>query len=148
MCFTSLKPNKASVGGEKISRYCFFHPLTHRDPLVTIWTSQPVSTPAAVVATEVPIALAGAVEKPQRPPLSVVAARVRVLGSMAAVVCSDGDALPSSCAGAALVTRCPRQGWAALATLQPLGGDTLPGKLGQREGGTQRHHQETHSPHA
>lgn len=97
-------------------------------------------TPAAVVASKVAVALTGAVEEPQRPPLPVVAARVRVLGSVATTVCGDAHALTSPCAGTALVTHFPGQGWAALATQQPLGGDALPGKLGQSQGGTQRHH--------
>lgn len=107
------------------------HRLTHRDPLVAVWPSQTVSTPPTVVATEIPITLASAVEKSQRPPLSVITPSVRVLGSMAPVVRSNGHTLPSSYAGATLVPRCPCERGAALAAPQPLGGDTLPGKLGQ-----------------
>lgn len=108
------------------------HSLTHRDPLITVWSSQPVSTAATVVATEIPIALASAVEKSQRPPLSVIAPSVRVLGSVASVVCCNGHTLAPSCAGAALVPRRPCRRRAALAALQPHWGDAFPGELGQR----------------
>ncbi len=124
------------------------HSLTHRDPLITVWSSQPVSTAPTVVATEIPITLASAVEKSQRPPLSVITPSVRVLGSVAPVVCCNGHTLAPSCAGATLVPCRPCRRRAALATPQPLWGDAFPRELGQREGGTQGHHQETHSPHA
>ena len=124
------------------------HFLTHRDPLITVRSSQPVSTAAAVVASEIPITLAAAVEESQRPPLSVVTSSIRVLGTVAPVVCSDGHALAPPRAGATLVPRRPRKRRAALAAQQPLGAHTLPGELGQRLGGTQGHQQETQSPHA
>lgn len=124
------------------------HSLTHRDPLVAVWSSQPVSTSSTVVAAEIPITLACAVEKPQRPPLSVVTPRIRVLRPMAAVVCGDGNALAPSRAGATLVPGSPCRRRAALAAPQPLGGDALTGELGHCKGGAQGHHQENRSPHA
>lgn len=63
--------------------------LTNRDPLITVWSSQPVSASPTVVATEVAVTLAGAVEKSQGPPFSVIPPGVRVLGPVAPVVCSD-----------------------------------------------------------
>lgn len=122
--------------------------LTHRDPLITVRSCEPVTASATVVATEIPITLASAVEKSQRPPLSVITSGIGVLGSVAAVVCCDGHTLPPPCAWAALVPCSPCRRWAALTTPQPLGRDALPGELGQRLGDTQGHHQETHSPHA
>lgn len=124
------------------------HSLTHRDPLITVWSSEPVSALPTVVATEVPITLASAVEKCQRPPLPVISSSVGVLGSVAAVVCRNGNTLPPSCARATLVPCHPCRGRAALATAQPLGGNALPGELGQRYSGTQGDHHETCSPHA
>lgn len=122
--------------------------LTHGDPLVAVWSSQPVTTLATVVAAVVSVALAGAVEKPQGPPLSVITPAVRILRSVLPVVRSYGDALASTNAGAALILWCPRESRAALAAPQSLQGDTLPGELGQRYRGTQDHHQDTHFPHA
>ena len=124
------------------------HFLTHRDPLITVRSSQPVSTAATVVAGEIPITLASAVEESQRPPLSVITSSIRVLGTVAPVVCSDGHALPSPRAGTTLIPRHPWKRRAALAAQQPLGAHALPGELRQRLGGTQGHQQETQSPHA
>lgn len=143
MYFTFIKKKKKNVEAHRDlnGRWSFrlpmlsldsIHSLTHRDPLVAVWSSQPVSTSPTVVATEIPITLASAVEKSERPPLSVVTPSVRVLGSVAPVVRSDGHTLPSSYAGATLVPRRPCERRAALAAPQPLGGDTLPGELGQR----------------
>lgn len=105
--------------------------LTHRDPLITVRSSQPVSALPTVVATEIPITLASAVEKSQWPPLSVITSSIRILGSVAPVVCVNGHTLSPSCAGSTLVPYQPSRGWAALATSQPLGSNTLPGELSQ-----------------
>lgn len=108
-----------------------FRSLTHRDSLIAVCSSQSVFALPAVVAAEIPIALAGAVEESQGPPLPVVPSRVRVLGPVAAVVSCDGHALPSPRAGAALIPGRPRRGRAALAAAQTLGGHALPGELRQ-----------------
>lgn len=105
-----------------------------------------MATLAAIVAAEVSVALAGAVEKPQGPPLSVVTPAVRVLGSVSPVVHGNRDALTSTYAGAALILRCPCERRTALAALQTLRGDTLPGELGQCQRGTQDHHQDARFP--
>lgn len=123
-------------------------PLTHRDPLITVWSSHPVSASATVVPTEIPIALASAVEKSQRPPLSVITSSIGILGSVAPVVCVDGHTLSPTCAGSTLVPYQPSRGRAALATLQPLGSNARPGELSQGLAGAQGHHQETCYPHA
>lgn len=121
--------------------------LTNGDPLVAVWSGQPMATPATVVATEVSVALAGAVEKPQGPPLPVITPAVRILGSVSPVVGGDGDALASTYAGAALIFCCPCETRTALAAPQALQSDTLPGELGQCYGGTQDHHQDARFPH-
>lgn len=107
------------------------HSLTHRDPLITVRTSQPVSASATVVASEISITLASAVEEPQRPPLSVITPSIRILGSVAPAVRVDGHTLAPPRAGATLISYQPSRGRAALATLQPRGSDTLPGELSQ-----------------
>lgn len=105
--------------------------LTHSDSLIAVCPGQSVSALPAVVATEIPVALAGAVEESQRPPLPVVPSRVRVLRPVAAVVSGDGHTLPSPRAGAALVPGRPSRGRAALAAEQTLRGHALPGELRQ-----------------
>lgn len=105
--------------------------LTHRDPLITVRSTQPMLAPPTVVAAEIPVTLASAVKESQRPPLPVITASIRVLGSMALVVCSDGHTLSPAYAGTTLVPRCTCKGRAALATAQPLRGNTLPRELCQ-----------------
>lgn len=106
-----------------------------------------MSASPTVVAGEIPITPASAIEESQRPPLSVIAPGIRVLRSMAPTVSLNGHTLAPSCAGATLVSCYPCRGWAALAALQPLGSGTLPRELGQGERGTQGPHQ-THTPQA
>lgn len=121
---------------------------TWRDSLITVWSSQTVFASPAVMAAEIPVTLAGAVEKPQRPPLSVITPRVWVLWSMVTTVGRNGHTLTSSCDGVTLVSWYSWRGWAALATRQTLGCDALSGELAQSETDKMGHHKQIPSPRA
>ncbi|PWA32696.1 hypothetical protein CCH79_00012399 [Gambusia affinis] len=119
-----------------------------RDPLITVWPSQTMLASSTVVAAEVAITLAGAVEESQRPPLPVITTCIRVLWPVATTISSNCHTLPSSCAGATLIPCHACRGWTTLAAPQSLGSDALSRELGPSEAGTQGHHQWTHNPHA
>lgn len=106
-----------------------FLPLTDIHPLVAVVPGKSVSAAAAVEAAKVAVALAGAVEVADGPPLPIVPAVVRVLGAVRARVHCNVDALSASRAGATRVVDETFGRRAALSASEPLGRHAHPGEL-------------------
>lgn len=102
-----------------------------------------MSAAAAVVAAEVPIALTGAVEETDGPPLPIVAPVVRVLRAVRAPVRRDGHALSAPRAGATRVVAESGGRRAALSAPETFGRRALPGELCARD---HRAHEQQKAP--
>lgn len=104
--------------------------LTNRNFLITADPGQSVSAAAAVVPAEIPVALAGAVEKSNRPPFSIVPTVVGILRPVRPRVHRDGDALSAPCTKTAEIPGESGGRWTTLSAPEPLWCDALSGELG------------------
>lgn len=121
--------------------------LTDWHRRVAVYTGESVPAPAAVRAVEVPGAAARTGEEAKRPALSVVLARVRILGPVRTRVGPYGHALASAEARAAGVVSATQRGRTAAPAAQNLGARALTRELRARNEGATGQHYSGVDPH-